>query len=142
MAEGFFIEHKRQIDHLLSRVTEIVEAGNVVSLSLLVGRTRSSRQQAALEVWCRQVADLLNESGIPRAIHSPIYKNGEMESSWTQASVKSELWRPMQMAIVNIESSAEAKTTDYPKVYDELVKWFGNKGVSVPRWPVRLERGD
>jgi len=48
----------------------------------------------------------------------------------------------MQMAIVNIESSAEAKTTDYPKVYDELVKWFGNKGVSVPRWPVRLERGN
>lgn len=141
MAEGFFIDRKGQIEHLINRVTEIVEGGNVVSLSMLIGRTRSSRQRAALEVWCRTVADLFNESGITRSIHSSIFRDGEMECPWSQASVKDEIWRPMQRAIAKVESTTEATTKQYVEVYEALVRAFGNKGITLPKWPVRMDRG-
>ena len=142
MGEGFFIDSKGQIDRLTSRVAEIVDAGNVVSLSLLIGRTRSSRQRAALEVWCRMAAELFNESGITRSIQSSIFRDGEMESPWSQASVKDEVWRPMQRAVAKVESTTEATTKQYVEVYEALVRAFGNKGITLPKWPVRLERGN
>ncbi len=141
MSEGFFIDRKGQIDHLIKRVTEIVEGGNVVSLSMLVGRTRSSRQRAALEVWCRMVAELFNESGITRSIQSSIFKSGEMEAPWGRASVKDEIWRPMQRAIAKVESTTEATTKQYVEVYEALTRAFGNKGITLPKWPVRIDRG-
>ena len=142
MSEGFFISRMDQIPHLTKRVEEIVDAGGVVSIELKNGRTRTGKQQAALEVWCRLTAELFNELGITRAVRSSIYRDGEMECSWRQSSVKDEIWRPMQEAITKIESTTKCSTSDYPKIFDELVRAMGNKGITLPKWPVRQGKGD
>ena len=140
MGEGFFIQRREQIPNLTKRVEEIVESGGVASIEISNGRTRTGRQQAALEVWCRQVAALFNDLGISRSIQSSIYRDGEMECSWRQSSVKDEVWRPMQRALTKIESTTECSTSDYPKVFEELVRAMGNKGITLPAWPVKTER--
>ncbi len=140
MAEGFFIQRKDQIQYLVARLEELLDAGGVVSVDLKNGRTRTGKQQAALEVWCRATAELLNEAGMTRAIQSPIYRKGELECSWKQWSVKDEIWRPMQKAIVDVESTADCSTTDYPKVYDELNRAMSERlDVSLPNWPTRFD---
>jgi hypothetical protein len=64
-----------------------------------------------------------------------------MECPWSQASVKDEIWRPMQRAIAKVESTTEATTKQYVEVYEALVRAFGNKGITLPKWPVRMDRG-
>ena len=62
------------------KIGDLVKEHGLVTVEYKVGRTRSKFQQAALEVWCRQTADLFNEQEIARSIKSPIFKQGEMEA--------------------------------------------------------------
>ena len=41
MAEGFFIQRKDQIQYLVARLEELLDAGGVVSVDLKNGRTRT-----------------------------------------------------------------------------------------------------
>ena len=44
-----------------------------------------------------------------------------------------ELWKPIQLIVINKESTTEANTDEYSKVYDVLNRQIATKfGVSVP----------
>ena len=111
-----------------------------VSVKMRIGKTRSGRQAAALEVWCRNVAELFNSQGITREVHSTIYGSGFLECEWRQETVKDEVWRPMQVALTQRKSTTEATTLEMAEIYEGLVLAFGNKGVQLPAWPIK--KGD
>jgi len=138
--EFWIIKSSENIRHLTARLEESVAKRNVVTLNVANGRTRTSRQRNALEVWCRQVADLLNDAGITREVHSSIFKLGSLEVDWSQSAVKNEIWRPVQIALCDRESTTDATTVDYVLVHDALVRAFASKGISLPAWPVREEQ--
>lgn len=137
MSEFWIIEREDQVRHLAQNLTERAQRREVVTLTLKVGRTRTSRQQAALEVWCRGVAQMFNEAGITREVHSSIFKGGSFECDWTRDSIKNEIWRPVQIALTNKESTTDPTTVEYGQIYETLVRVFGGKGIALPAWPVR-----
>ena len=137
MSEFYIIQRKDQVENLKNNLLNKLETMPVISVDVKNGKRRTSQQQAALEVWCRNTAEFFNEAGITREIRSSIFKEGSFECDWTRDSVKNEVWRPVQVALTQKESTTDQSTSDYAKTYDTLVRAFGTKGLSLPAWPVK-----
>ena len=141
MTEAYALQKREQVKGMAETLGDLVEKHGLVTVNYKVGRTRSTFQQAALEVWCRNTATFFNEMDIPRAVKSPIFKKGEMEAPWSQESVKNEIWRPIQKALTDHESTTKPTPQEFVQVYDYIVKAFSEKAISLPGWPVKVERG-
>ena len=142
MSTSYALQKKEQVEHMAVTLGDLVEKHGLVTVDYKVGRTRSSFQQAALEVWCRQVAEFFNEQDIPRAIKSPIFKKGEMDAPWSRAAVKNEIWRPIQIAKTEKESTTRATSREFFEIHEFIVRAFAEKGLQLPPWPVRNDGRD
>jgi hypothetical protein len=98
------------------------------------GKQRTKKQNSALHVFCALLADLLNASGLDRRkVLKP-----EIEIPWDLKSVKEDLWRPIQEAVIHKESTTEADRTEYTRVYDVLAHHMATKlNVQIPDWPTK-----
>jgi len=95
-------------------------------------KQRTIRQNAALHKWLQEVADALNSAGLDM---KTVLKE-EVEIPWTGDSAKNHLWRPIQKVMQNIESTADAYTTDYTVICETITRHLGGKlGVTLPPWP-------
>ena len=94
------------------------------------GKQRTPTQNKSLHLFCQQVADNLNDAGITY----DTFFNDSFEVPWNMLTVKENVWRPLQKAICNIESTTEPLTTDYNEIYDYVNKKLSNYGIFVP-WP-------
>lgn len=92
-------------------------------------KQRTLTQNRALHLWFTQVADTLNESGMDmRAVIRE-----EVDIPWNMENVKNHLWRPLQIAILNKESTAKLTTSEIDKVYEVLNKVIGERcGFHIP----------
>ena len=98
-------------------------------------KTRTLTQNAALHKFLTMLADTLNDGGLTM---KKVLKE-EVDILWTQESAKEYLWRPIQKIMAGAESTADAKTTDYNKVYRTLCQHLAEKfGVECPAWPTRF----
>ena len=92
-----------------------------------VGRVKGVRsldQNAALHLWCRLVADELNESG--QTLQKVLTKT--IELNWTQELVKELLWRSVQIILIGKKSTTVLnKTDDINTVYEHLNRFLGEK---------------
>ena len=98
----------------------------------MTDKQRTNAQNRALHLWCRLLSDTLNEAGLDqREVLLP-----SVDIPWNEQSVKESLWRPIQEAVINKESTAEAETDEYNKVYEVLSRHLSSKlGVTPPPWP-------
>ena len=93
---------------------------------------RTSQQRKALELWCRLLSEDLNAAGLDQRK----MLKASIAIPWSQESVKSQLFRPVFTAMTGLESTADAETGDYSKVYEVLARHLGDKlGVTAPAWP-------
>ena len=95
-------------------------------------KQRTDQQRKALELWCKLLAGELNKAGLDqRKVLKP-----SIEIPWSQESVKEQLFKPILEAMTGHESSADAETGDYNKVYETLCRHLSDKlGVTPPAWP-------
>jgi len=93
---------------------------------------RTSQQRKSLELWCRLLSEDLNKAGLDqRKVLKP-----SIAIPWGQESVKQQLFKPILKAMTGLESTADAETGDYSKVYEVLARHLGDKlGVQAPAWP-------
>lgn len=106
---------------------------NYLRVQYKIGKQRSPLQNNALHKFCAMLAEALNHSGLDMKY---VLKPG-VDIPWTGASVKEHLWRPVQIAMFNKESTAEPHRDEYPKIYDVLNRHLINKhGVGV-QWPCK-----
>ena len=140
MTTAYALTQRRQLEQMTKDLGDLIDKYGLVTIDYKVGRTRSSFQQAALEVWCRNTADLFNEQEIDRAIKSQIFKAGEVNVPWSQAAVKNEIWRPVQKAMTGHDSTAKPTPKEYVEIFDYIVRLFGRKGMQLPDWPVKKQK--
>ena len=65
---------------------------------------RTMKQNAAIHLWLRQIAEKLNESGLSI---QQVLKNTTMDIEWTEAAVKEILWRTAQKRMFGKTSTTE-----------------------------------
>jgi hypothetical protein len=96
---------------------------------------RTDQQRKALEVFCRELAEALNDAGLDmKKTLKP-----DIDIPWSQESVKDYLWRPIQEAMTGKHSSTDLDTVQPSAISDVLNRHLSEKfGIYVP-WP--SERG-
>jgi hypothetical protein len=95
-------------------------------------KKRTDQQRKALEVYCRLMAEKLNEAGLDmKVILKP-----EIDIPWTQESVKTHIWKPVLKAMENKTSTTEMITTNPTDILMVIDRFLAEKhGFYGPDWP-------
>ena len=98
------------------------------------GKQRTNLQNRSLHMYFKLLAIAFKESNVtmPDLIELPFV---EIDLSIDEDLIKKKLWKPIQKALIDEESTAKAKRRDYTEVYDTLNRYTSDRfGIHVP-WP-------
>ena len=92
-------------------------------------KQRTITQNRALHLWFELVATTLNDAGLDmRKTLKP-----SIDIPWTKMTVKDFLWRPIQKAMLQKDSTKKLTTKEIDTVYDVINKHLSEKlGVHQP----------
>ena len=80
------------------------------------------------------VAKSLNEAGLEMVVSLPTGK--EWTIPWSKHTVKENIWRPVQEAVIGKLSTKDAKRPEYNQVYEVIHSRFADHhGITLPLWP-------
>jgi hypothetical protein len=111
-------------------ICEMAECGGTIEIKK-AKKQRTITQNKALHKYLELLADALNDAGydMKRTLKQ------EVDIPWNMESAKEYLWRPVQKVLIDQESTTDATTDEYNKIYLVLSKHISEKfGVYVP-WP-------
>ena len=133
--EFWTINSKFSLESCQNHLEKLFNEKHYVTVRYTVGKPRTNTQNNALQVYCRELAKALNDAGLDmKQVLKP-----EVDIPWNQDAVREHLWKPVQKAVIQKESTTEANTADYSKVYDVLNRHLAEKfGISIP-FPSRAE---
>lgn len=117
----------------IKELQDSYESAKYVSVKIDTGRQRTSQQRKAIEVFCRNLAEVLNDSGMDM---QAVFSVKEVSVPWSQDTVKDVLFRPIMKAMFDIDSTADLERADCSRVHAVLCKNLSEKlGVTCPEWP-------
>lgn len=97
-------------------------------------KQRTLTQNAAMHLFFGWLADALNDAGLDM---KKVLRN-EIDIPWTSASVKEHLWRPIQVAMTEKQSTTEITTVEPTDIHAVLSRHLGQRiGIQCPEWPKR-----
>lgn len=130
--ELWIVNSKEKLENVKQFIDGSFEKDRYLVITCKTGKQRSIKQNSALHLWCEQIATELNK----RHLDVRVLLEHHPEIEWNREAVKSYLWKPVQKAMTDEESTAKVNKIDYIKVYETLNKYLGEKfGIHVP-WPV------
>lgn len=91
--------------------------------------TRSGKQNRALHVFFTIISNELNELGMEFQYTG--LKGSTLSTRYTPNLVKEFFWRPVQIALFNIQSTTKIDTQQINEVNDVIVKFFAERGVEL-----------
>ncbi len=91
--------------------------------------TRTNLQNRALHLFFNMISDELNNLGLEFRYAGLVSK--EIAIPYTWLIVKDRVWRPIQITLFDIESTKEINTEQINKIADVLIKFFGERGISI-----------
>ena len=71
----------------------------------------------------------LNRIGMEFTFHG--IKGMEIQTTYTPEIVKEFIWRPLQNAMLDKQSTTKLTTSDINAIFEVLAKWFSEKGVMI-----------
>ena len=80
---------------------------------------RTLLQNKSIHKYCSLLADAFNAAGLDMLA---VLKVKRVSVSWTMQSCKDVLWRPIQLAMFNKESTTALETDEVSKVYEQLAR--------------------
>lgn len=114
------------------QMRKLYQERGYVTVDLGHGQQRTLTQSRALHLWCTMLADLLNSCGLDMR---KTLKPG-VEIPWSGITVKENIWKPVQEAVINKLSTTEADRTEYTQVLDVIARHMASShGITVPEWP-------
>lgn len=97
-------------------------------------KQRTLTQNAAMHLFFGWLADALNDAGYDMR---KTLRN-DIDIPWTPASVKEHLWRPIQIAMTEKQSTKDITTVEPTAIHEVLSRHLGERlGIQCPAWPKR-----
>lgn len=124
------IKNEFQLEEAKKELDKFYNENGYVEVEARTAKTRTQRQNRALHVFCRQLAERLRSGGIDT---SGFFKEG-FEVPFTTEIVKNNIWKPVQRAVTKKESSSKLSRTEVSQVFDVINRLLADKGIHVP-WP-------
>ena len=112
----------------IARWKYLIEKGCKIEL-VEIRDTRSQAQNRALHLYFTMISEQLNELGLEFQYTG--LKGSAISLMYTPELVKNMVWRPIQIALFDIESTTKINTKQINQIIDILTKFFGERGVSI-----------
>lgn len=127
MSEGWTVNSDVSFDNFVKHAGELYGKHKFVMFSWTTGRQRTLTQNAALHVFCQEIAEALNGAGYETTVQSKALK-GVIEVPWTQGSVKELIWRPVQMKLFpDKDSTVKLERTEVGEVAEVITRYLGER---------------
>lgn len=104
---------------------KLYSRGSMVELKEIKS-TRSTRQNSSLHLYYEFISDELNELGLEY-----ILPELNISLTYTPNLVKEVFWRPIQIAMFNIESTTKINTKQINEIVEVISKFFAEKGIVI-----------
>ena len=89
----------------------------------LPGNKMTAKQRSSLHIYLRQVVQALNDAGLDQR---KTLKPG-VEIPWNETSCKDLLWRPLQKAMTDKQSTTELGTVDPSEIHKVLDRHLADR---------------
>ena len=118
-----------RFEKAIHELTEMYKKHRYLNISYSTGKQRTGTQNNAMHLYFTQLAKALNDAGYTVAM---VLKK-PLNISWSGGLVKELLWRQVQDAIVDKDSTAELERQECSQIYDEVNRAVVERtGVSIP----------
>ena len=91
--------------------------------------TRTLKQNRAMYLYFTMIADQLNEIGLEFTFQG--LKGEPINTRYNSTLIKETLWKPIQMALFEKESTTEINTSEMNEIIDVITKFFAERGVTL-----------
>ena len=130
----WIVDNKDKMNFFISFVKDQYESGKHI-LYTIKDTTRSDRQNNAMHLWFRQIAEQLNDAGY--WVRHPF--SDSFEIPFTEILVKEMLYKPTVKAMFNKGTTTKLTPSELSEAAEVLVRWLSeHKGVYVP-FPQQLK---
>ena len=138
----FKIDHKDQIlAKMVNSVWPESKDGWIVTVVPVNGakRPKTDAQRNAFHVWLGLLAEELNAAGFDQRVVFAAMREG-VDIPWGKITVKENLWKPIQKAVVQKAFTEELEINEHDQIYMVLHRWLVNNGFPCPMWPTGGEK--
>lgn len=112
-----------------AKLLELFNANKYLEVDLVTNKKRTLTQNAALHKYCKMLADALNAAGYD--VRKTVKHN--LDIPWNERLVKELIWRTVQEAVINDQSTTRLNTKQVSEVYEIINRYTAEKfGISVP----------
>ena len=131
MGDEWLVNSDHKKDAFLKHFEEQWDKHKHLSIKITTGKQRTLTQNASLHKYCELLASELNSKGLDMAL----VLSSDVSVPWTMTLVKELMWRPVQLASTDNESTTKPNRQDYGEIYDIINRYISERfGVYVP-WP-------
>ena len=124
----FNLKNESEAEKAKEKFNHFVKTGKTINL-VEKKNTRTTRQNSALHLLFTIIANQLNEMGVE---FQHIGLKGQIISTRHNPHlVKEHVWKPIQKALFDIESTTKLNTEQINEVVDVLAKFFGERGIVI-----------
>jgi len=111
-----------------ARLNNLIAGGKVIELTARKV-SRTTKQNSALHKYFEFIATELNELGMEFQYQG--IKGMNISLRYTPELVKDFIWRPIQIALFEIQSTKDLDTKQMNDIIDILIKYFGERGIEI-----------
>lgn len=126
------------LEKFIDDVSEAIEAGDIaLTLDIISDNDYTKKQRGALHVWCKLMAEALNDAGFEMqvTILSRSKEETIIEIPWDGPTFKKIWYKQTLVKMTGLKSTEDQKTVTPGEVYNVLARFFSEAyGVHVP-WP-------
>ena len=126
---------------ILNAPIEYCKDGYMVTITPIDGskKPKTDAQRNAFHVWLGLLAEELNASGCDQRAVFEQMREG-VDIPWTKLTVKDNLWKPIQEAVVQKAFTEDLKINEHDEIYSVLHRWLVSKGFPCPPWPNKWDK--
>ena len=124
----FNLQNENEADEFKNKSAFYLNNGHTVDLIKKMN-TRTTKQNSALHMLFTIISSQLNEMGMEFKYFG--LKGQLIHLRHTPHLVKEMVWKPIQRALFDVESTTKINTEQINEIVDVLAKYFGEKGIVI-----------
>ena len=118
-------------DEFIKFVNKTYEERGEITFQWVIGSTRTKQQNNALHLYCRNLAEALNDAGFD--MKKTIKQ--EVDIPWSKDAVREHLWRPIMTAVTDKTSTTKLTRSEVTEIYDVINRHMAQKHGIVVQFP-------
>lgn len=122
------LQNEADVTKAKEKMAWFIEKGKTIDLTEKKN-TRTTKQNSALHLLFTIVSSQLNEMGVDFQYFG--LKGQTLSMRHTPHLVKEMVWKPIQKALFDIDSTTKINTEQINEIVDVLAKFFGDKGIVI-----------